>query len=710
MLKLTEEDCKLAWIHENIRMEDSTIDDDDDTDDSMDVTIVVLIDFFDFRRLLHHHPSIDGMAYCSSSSMMMDHQDEAFELYLDSFECCKNFKRLKNKFENQSKGFAKWLLAREQWKKDFSNNHYKAHECQLIPLEFMDDRECIEHFYIYSTPIKIDPYRNIANWMATIRNTSLLSFEEECRFWKGNKVGLLRAVSCKYLQILNFVSREDLLNFKDDLAKILHGWKCCPIQLSNDDYHIVERAVFYSGSNLQFASERLRSDMNIVMTAVTQDGLSLQYASSENRNVKWVVLKAVQQNGLAFQYASDSLKNDWDIISAALRNTIEVFQFIPTTSSSTHSYAKIMMLILSQNQNAKKQPSLKSISETTSRNNRRVVISHVITNGMNLEFASDQLKKDKIVVLTAIRENPLAYQFASEELKHEMEFKKQCIDIILSFSGPIRKRDVILRLFGNDRDALLYIFDCNESREIMKAELVSVARCVNNRYGTCSILKLLPEELRSDRQIVEACIRIEYCFEYASTLLKHDEEFILKNKDFIDLWDIPDELRNDRNFILKFMDSKRFSLSELSTDLQNDFEIVLNAVKRNGLFLTYASDALRNNREIVLQAIIQNPKSLKYASHELQNDHTLFGDCAKYGGVLYEKSLHKRTFMKWKQSRLEFEYHSCEIPSRFNMNEPIQLLDRQGLHREKFNVNTWHEYLFEDDGNSNQWKTIFMAE
>ncbi|KAG2379643.1 hypothetical protein C9374_006760 [Naegleria lovaniensis] len=639
---------------------------------------IILIEFFDIS--IHHHDD----------------------------DCCQNFKRLKNKFENQTKGFAKWLLARERWKMDFSNKN-KIPEHHLIPLEFMDDRECIEIFYIYCPPIKTDPYRNIANWMATIRNTSLLSFEDECRFWKGNKAGLLRAVSCKYLQILNYVSRNDLLEFKDDLAKVLHGWKCCPIQLSNDDNHIVEVAVSRSGADLQFASERLKNDMTIVMTAVTQDGMSLQHASREMRNTKWVVLKAVQQNGLAYQYASDSLKNDLDIISAALRNSLEVFQFIPTTPSSTYSYANIMKLILTENQNITKQPLLKNISEATSRNNRRVVMGHVITNGMNLEFASDQLKKDKAVVLTAIRENPLAFQFAAEELKLDKELKKQCIDIIFSFSGSIRKRDVILKLFGNDGEALLYIFNRFESREIMKSDLVSAARCVNNRYGTCSILKLLPEELRNNRQIVECCIRIEYCFEYASPELKHDAEFILRNRDFIDLWDVPDVLRNDRNFILEFMSSKRFSLSELSTDLQNDFEIVLIAVKRNGLFLTYASEHLRNNREIVLQAIIQNSKSLKYASPELQNDHTLFEDCAKYGGVLYENSIHRRTFMKWKQSRLDYEYHGCEIPSRFIMNEPIQLFERPGLHnREKYNASTWHEYLF--GTNSNPWKTIFMVE
>jgi hypothetical protein len=47
---------------------------------------------------------------------------------------------------------------------------------------------------------------------------------------------------------------------------------------------------------------------------------------------------------------------------------------------------------------------------------------------------------------------------------------------------------------------------------------------------------------------------------------------------------------------------------------------MLEAVKQDGNLLYHASEELKNDKEVVLKAVKKNSNSLKYASEELKND------------------------------------------------------------------------------------------
>ena len=64
-------------------------------------------------------------------------------------------------------------------------------------------------------------------------------------------------------------------------------------------------------------------------------------------------------------------------------------------------------------------------------------------------------------------------------------------------------------------------------------------------------------------------------------------------------------------------------LKDAPEELKNDREFVLQAVKKDGTALQYASKELQNDREIVMQAVKQNGSALQFASEELQNDAEL---------------------------------------------------------------------------------------
>ena len=82
---------------------------------------------------------------------------------------------------------------------------------------------------------------------------------------------------------------------------------------------------------------------------------------------------------------------------------------------------------------------------------------------------------------------------------------------------------------------------------------------------------------------------------------------------------IENELRNDKEFVLKAVKQDGWTLYHASKELKNDKEFVLEAVKQNGWALYYASKELRNDKEVVLEAVKQNGQAFKYASEELIN-------------------------------------------------------------------------------------------
>ena len=71
------------------------------------------------------------------------------------------------------------------------------------------------------------------------------------------------------------------------------------------------------------------------------------------------------------------------------------------------------------------------------------------------------------------------------------------------------------------------------------------------------------------------------------------------------LKDAPEELKNDREFMLQAVKQDGNALLYASKELKNDREIVMEAVKQDGTALQYASAELKGNREIVMEAVKQ---------------------------------------------------------------------------------------------------------
>ena len=180
-----------------------------------------------------------------------------------------------------------------------------------------------------------------------------------------------------------------------------------------------------------------------------------------------------------------------------------------------------------------------------------MVLAAVTLYGHALEYASEELRGDKEVLMAA--ENQTTYALKNAAFKKATQH-------FLDDEVIINDRDIILAAVKNFGDAL--------------------------RYAS--------KELRKDREIVLEAVSKPHS---GDNLAYADEV-----------------LRGDRELVLIAVINGGSALQYASDDLKRDREVVLNAVTNNGSALQYASEDLRKDREVVLAAVQKDGLAFEFAS------------------------------------------------------------------------------------------------
>ena len=156
-----------------------------------------------------------------------------------------------------------------------------------------------------------------------------------------------------------------------------------------DNNQIVFEAVKHSDSALQHASLRLRNDDEIVLAAVKRQGHQLMDASGRLQGDRNTVIEAVKNNHSALEFASKELRDDEGIIMTAIEYYTRKSRYI-TLSLKLLNYASLEL-----------------------RDNKMIVSKAVGLNALELEYASDRLKQEKEIVLAAVKNDGRSLRFVS---------------------------------------------------------------------------------------------------------------------------------------------------------------------------------------------------------------------------------------------------------------------------------------------------------
>ena len=178
------------------------------------------------------------------------------------------------------------------------------------------------------------------------------------------------------------------------------------------------------------------------------------------------------------------------------------------------------------------------------------------------------------------------------------------------------------------------------------------------------IMEYAPEHFKSDKEIAEMAVLFDINnLEYVSDEIRADKEFmktvvaaepyalryldkeLLLDKNFLNgfrddfvaglLESGPEELKNDRDFVLKYIGWDASSIKYLSDEFKNDREIALKAAKSNGYVMSYVSDELKKDRDFVLEVVRIDGTAIEHIAEELLSDREIaLAAVSKYGGAM----------------------------------------------------------------------------
>jgi hypothetical protein len=132
---------------------------------------------------------------------------------------------------------------------------------------------------------------------------------------------------------------------------------------------------------------------------------------------------------------------------------------------------------------------------------------------------------------------------------------------------------------------------------------------------------------------------IERCFNGINSI--ELVELIIKNGVRLEIFNLSDELKSDKNIILKLLKHNWFEicdLSDLNEAILSDKEFILEILNLHyGLnYFEYASENLKNDPGFMIEVFKKFGSALKYASKELQEDKNVVLEAVKQDGVALE--------------------------------------------------------------------------
>lgn len=246
----------------------------------------------------------------------------------------------------------------------------------------------------------------------------------------------------------------------------------------------------------------------------------------------------------------------------------------------------------------------------------KIVFYAVRNNGRALEFAHETLRDNPGIVATAIRNNRIAYIHASRRLK----FDKIILDMLrlapFEPDAPIEIKEILP----------VYVDIKKENPIINKFAINNFEEIDDHDMHKDQIKKIFIPEVKDNLIDKKTIIDKKY---FIQERIGHIQKIeiphpILQDfqKPLIHGINQPQDLfeitKNNKILALLLIKNNPFFLLQLTENQRDDEELVLAAVQLNGLALQFASVRLKDNENIVKAAMDQNADALKFASDNLK--------------------------------------------------------------------------------------------
>jgi hypothetical protein len=416
-----------------------------------------------------------------------------------------------------------------------------------------------------------------------------------------------------------------------------------------------DRIAFFIADMMEYdykrAPDDLKNNPDVAKALVEKHGLALEIVPEPLRDNKEVVLAAVREYGGALRYASEKLRDDAKVVLEAIGSTVRSIEYASTRLKSDR---EIVLKALSQEASwdmlANVDPSFRS--------DLQMVMAAVSNTGCALEHASDNLKEDRDVCLTAVKQDGKAIQYVGDCLFQDdreiaLEAAKSNSEALGYMSGDLPEQHNPFDPFGGGMNANNKPPPRKnkfaQDREVILAAIRPDGHCY--RSGA---LQYAPSRFKADKEIVIEAVKRSGCaLDYASDTLKDDRDVVtVAVMDAgVSLIYASDKLKNDKDIVMaaiagyqvrmghaegssNYLDPVSVPLQVASKTLCDDAETML-SIYENCDGCCYEtcriSDRLRDDKEFVLAAAyISGDQILKIASARMKTDPDILAAIKEY--------------------------------------------------------------------------------
>jgi len=274
-------------------------------------------------------------------------------------------------------------------------------------------------------------------------------------------------------------------------------------------------------------------------------------------------------------------------------------------------------------------------------------------NYLNYFFLSDKEKKKKENLNALLNHHWYDNNFIYDNGECRMITSKEIGELfdIESFNNPEKIEQLVLT--GND-----YILKelLNRNNKYLKDD--EFIKQLILKSESMYILTLLDLNILNNKEILKSCFDVDidhtlfflkdnnkmdlldinfqkeiiknnpYYLKYFDDL-KSDKAFIL-SLDCVYLNSLSDDLKNDKDVVLKAVKRCRWDFEYVDDELKNDKSFVMEIVKINGNLLEYVSKSLKDDKDVVMEAVKHSDYALCYASERLRDDEDVVRESLKH--------------------------------------------------------------------------------
>ncbi|KAG2373307.1 hypothetical protein C9374_012296 [Naegleria lovaniensis] len=712
------------------------------TNDSSDIYIlasnkedavkIILLDFHDGTTMMD---PLNSERIFHNNNDRMDHQLH---------------QRLKMKFENQSKGYCKWLLAKEKWMKQC-----KDWDSNQMNIEFMMDRECFMMKCIYNFSLPVP-------WLIQQVNVSELCQNNQdmigrVEFWRPFKHDILRFIRNDRFQILKYIPKEILLEWKEELTSMVFKPKYGFIfDFDIDDFEEAKKLLAKRRCGFFQLSKRLQDNEDIIKHAIHYNPVNnIQYVFERMKHDRTFLMNVIRSKPNAFYpIASQLLAHDKEFI----------FQLLTVSATSIYGTFEERMIQTYVPEIFNFFP--KTFQNGLSKHIKRQIFQQFFLKDARWSIVDLDLLKFVVQMLDTL---PNVYYQAHKNYQRRLSVKGW---FAISLLTHCEKHQI---LSSSHDQEFVKIIESVMTRMYMDYDPDEFEECISNRVDLPVIMRFAPAYVRKDRNFVLTALKAQgTCVKSIDETFIHDKEVVmaaLASEHQCSLYDIPTHFFDDKDCMLTAME--HFNVKHpLLVDAfkrfveRNEKEVIMAGIKKDGRCLQYLSNNCHNDRSLILAAVTHSHDgtALSFVSKELKQDanfilefvkanpkiavsrcisnsdidiilsseiiiyeyvkrcgiitdkvmNQVFKHCAQDSQVISVKEAIK-VLKDLMNQRLEFEYFGCHIPESRLLNEPIRLLSVEeetraidlsgaGFCPKEQRYNKWKEFLFDNAS----WEIFFI--